>query len=98
MTQTSTALLHTCAAEECMQRISRRQLLMCLTHWRIVPKALQREVYSTIRRAQRTNVDADWSAYADAVARAIAAVREKEIKRQLRRDSHGDVLNLEAES
>ena len=87
------AVLHSCAAEACTKRIPSK-LLMCLAHWRMVPAPLQREIYRTCRLARRSCQHEHWKAYDDAVAQAIATVREKEIKRQLRRDSGGDVLDL----
>lgn len=88
--------LHTCAAEACDKQISSR-LLMCIDHWRMVPKALQRLVYSTCRNWSGVRYAAGnaHDLYRGAVTQAVAAVREKEIKRQLKKDSTGDILSLE---
>jgi hypothetical protein len=88
--------LHTCAAEGCEKQIASR-LLMCIVHWRMVPKALQRLVYSTFRNwsGSRFTSGNAHDLYRGAVTQAVAAVREKEIKRRLRKDSTGDVLNFE---
>lgn len=86
--------LHTCAAEQCDRQIA-RGLLMCLPHWRMVPAPLQRDVNSTWRTFRRGKALSALKAYRTAADRAIAAVREKEIQRQLKRDSMGDTLQLE---
>lgn len=82
-----TTALHGCAAEACDKQIERR-LLMCIEHWRMVPKALQREVLRWSHPMGRRD------GYFAAVRAAIAAVREKEVKRQQRKDSTGDVLDF----
>jgi hypothetical protein len=86
--------LHPCAAEECTREIS-RGLLMCLSHWHMVPAPLQRAVTRGYRTVRRTKALSDLRVYRAAADQAIAAVREKEIKRQMKRDSMGDTLQLE---
>lgn len=86
--------LHKCACDGCKKQIARR-LLMCLPHWRMVPAALQRGVWTTFREWNRTGASANRRAYIEAVHRAIAAVREKEIKRAVRDQSRGDNLTLQ---
>lgn len=87
--------LHTCAAEGCTKRIA-WYLLMCLPHWRMVPADLQRAIRKT------------WSAWCRvgrgpgrqllehdaACVLAVAAVREKQIKRAVKSQSRGDNLAL----
>ena len=77
------ANLHRCAAEGCTKEIS-RGLLMCIDHWRMVPHATQLEVKRAWRAFQSAGIT-ERKAYLDAVKRAVAAVREREIKRQTKR-------------
>lgn len=53
------------------------EMLMCLRHWRMVPRAIQRQVWATYRPGQcdDKNPSEAWHAAADA---AIAAVAAKE--------------------
>jgi hypothetical protein len=65
---------HTCKAIGCQHVISTR-LLMCLDHWHLVPVPLRREVVELSRNLRtRSAVDE----YRGAVARAVAAVQEKQ--------------------
>lgn len=92
-----TTSLHTCTAENCDRQI-RVGLLMCLQHWRMVPAPLQQEIYRTYRnwcRAPLGDGGLCRREYVAAVRQARAAVREKEIKRALKSQQHGDVLNFE---
>jgi hypothetical protein len=81
---------HTCAATGCQHVISTR-MLMCLDHWRMVPAPLRREVLgrrqdlrqAAPKRPQITQEEmeenqAALDAYWDTVARAVAAVEEKQ--------------------
>lgn len=70
--------LHECQAKGCNAQVP-VHLLMCPTHWAMVPKASQRVVWATYR-------ERDWSgakhqAYLDAVQAAVAAVAKKEEER-----------------
>lgn len=67
---------HTCHAKLCAAPC-RPELLMCLRHWRMVPKALQRRVYETYRPGQCDDKlpSREWREAADA---AIASVALKE--------------------
>lgn len=69
---------HTCAATGCQHLIGSR-LLMCIDHWRMVPIAIRREVLQAVKdmRVDRRNLDVV-TRYRDAVARAVAAVEEKQ--------------------
>lgn len=90
---------HNCCAEGCTRPIA-RSLLMCMTHWRMVPAPLQRDVYRTYRAWDRAPVGealALRKAYLKAAREAVTAVREKEIKRQARSVAAGDVLDFNQE-
>ena len=71
--------LHTCKAAGCQHVISAR-MLMCLDHWRMVPVPLRREIVSLARSMARdwTNAPDFVAEYRSAVARAVAAVEEKQ--------------------
>lgn len=93
-----TAKLHRCAAEGCIKQIA-VNLLMCMPHWRSVPRPLQRQVYRTWRAwinspAAKVDIRPDPS-YLSAVKDAVSAVREKEIRRALKNQQHGDNLAFE---
>ncbi len=66
----------------------------------MVPRALQRALrgawrrYNEAGRAHERTV-ADCEAVLSTRRQAIAAVREKEVKRDLKNKQHGDVLNFE---
>lgn len=47
---------HTCHAYGCNQRIN-PTLLMCLKHWRMVPKFAQNDVWATYRPGQEVRKD-----------------------------------------
>lgn len=81
---------HECEAEGCKAACPRDKF-MCLPHWRMVPAPLQREVYGAYRAFLRVKkppeaVRAAIKRLREAHAMAITSVREKEIKRQLRRE------------
>lgn len=83
---------HPCAAEGCTEACPRTHL-MCVRHWRMVPKALRNSVWAAFRRFDRQVNTGKTTREAaqellDAKARAIAAVREKEIRKELRRSEH----------
>lgn len=64
---------HRCHVPCCPERVPRR-LLMCARHWKMVPAALQRDVWATYRPGQeqgRARVSTDYLA---AAKRAIAYV------------------------
>jgi hypothetical protein len=71
--------MHPCRADECSEQVEAKHA-MCLRHWRMVPKDLQRALY----RAYRIGTD---SAYTLALNAAIAAVaaREEEARGQVSR-------------
>lgn len=93
-----TARLHACAAEACDKQIA-AHLLMCLPHWRMVPNALQRQVRRAFKAWSYAPLEGSIALrneYRAAVRDAITAVREKEIRRALRNEQHGDNLDLPA--
>jgi hypothetical protein len=71
---------HTCHAKGCKVEVS-PELLMCLKHWRMVPRELQRQVWLHYRPGQCDDrrPSRDWLDAADA---AIKAVAEKEAERK----------------
>jgi len=42
---------HTCHAAGCPREVEPK-LLMCLRHWRMVPRHLQREVYAAVKAVE----------------------------------------------
>lgn len=67
---------HHCHARGCLMP-TRPEMLMCLRHWRMVPKDLQRQVWATYRPGQCDDKQPSeaWHEAADA---AIMAVAKKE--------------------
>lgn len=63
---------HKCHARGCQREIPPR-LLMCLTHWRQVPKPLQAAVWRHYRKGQEITKDPS-AAYLEAQRAAIDAV------------------------
>ena len=62
--------LHQCALVGCDNWLSTGAMLMCYEHWRLVPKALQVELYQHWHRGNPT------SSYREVRKAAIAAVGE----------------------
>lgn len=69
---------HNCAATLCQKQIP-LNLLMCMTHWRMVPAPLARAVMDAWRWRDRGN--AQTLAYQAAVAAAVAAVQAKQVRK-----------------
>ena len=65
--------MHKCPINGCPRKVP-QHLLMCATHWRLVPKDLQREVYS----AFDDGLGAGTEEHVHACRRAIDAVNESE--------------------
>ena len=68
---------HTCHARNCNTAVPRK-MLMCRKHWRMVPRALQNDVWAHYQSGQEEGMHTpteDWHKAADA---AIKAVRIKE--------------------
>jgi len=74
-------MTHHCHARNCTTAVPPEKL-MCLRHWRMVPKAIQREVWKHYRPGQCDDKKPSeaWHRAADA---AIAAVHDKETKGRL---------------
>lgn len=66
---------HHCHARGCRSEVPPR-LLMCPSHWRKVPKPLQRDVWRTYRLGQEVTKDpsAAYLAAADAAIHAVATI------------------------
>lgn len=71
------ATQHTCHAKNCTKVVPPR-LLMCLKHWRMVPRELQHAVWATYRPGQEVDKKPS-RAYLDAARAAIEAVAAKEV-------------------
>ena len=67
---------HTCHAIECEVPVPPK-MLMCLRHWRMVPKRLQNEVWAEYRPGQEVDKKPS-RAYLAVMFRAIKAVADKE--------------------
>lgn len=74
--------VHRCHARNCPTPV-KPEMLMCLKHWRMVPKALQREVWRTYRHGQCDDKQPSRS-WHDAADAAIKAVADKEARLGLR--------------
>lgn len=69
-----------CAARGCEKPI-KPGMLMCLPHWKKVPRGLQREVYRTLREFQRSlppQRRPAWAAYLEAVGSAVESLPSPE--------------------
>ncbi len=75
-------MTHRCHAIECEARVPPDKL-MCLKHWRMVPRDLQREVWRTYRRGQEIDKRPSPD-YLMAARNAINAAAAKEGKPQPR--------------
>lgn len=76
-----TAHTHNCAAAGCQKQIP-LNLLMCMTHWRMVPAPVQREVLTSWRALGRNRQSLELAlAYRVATDKAAAAVDAKENRR-----------------
>lgn len=67
---------HTCHATACTRTVPPK-MLMCLKHWRMVPKALQEDVWDAYEPGQEIRKDPT-RAYLTAARAAINAVAAKE--------------------
>lgn len=68
---------HTCHAIGCTVAVPRK-LFMCLKHWRMVPRELQRAIWRTYSPGQEYGEAPVTPAYLDAARAAKEAVRAKE--------------------
>lgn len=71
-------MTHTCHARSCVVAVPPR-LLMCLTHWRMVPKPLQQRVWAEYRPGQEVDKNPSRE-YLAAAQRAIDHVAKREGK------------------
>lgn len=69
-------MTHLCHADNCNAFVPPK-MLMCLKHWRMVPKPLQAAVWAEYRPGQEVDKRPS-AAYMDVQRAAIAAVAEKE--------------------
>jgi hypothetical protein len=67
---------HTCHARNCAKEVPPK-LLMCLKHWRMVPRDLQRAVWAAYHEGQEITKDPSLE-YLRAARAAIQAVAAKE--------------------
>lgn len=67
---------HHCHAKACGKPVPPERL-MCLSHWRMVPRDLQRAVWAAYRAGQCQDMDPS-AAWLKAANAAIAAVAKKE--------------------
>jgi hypothetical protein len=68
---------HVCAAIDCTARI-KPGLLMCAPHWRLVPKLIQAEVWTTWRALTKGEIGSV-PRYREAVEKAVDAVFAAEL-------------------
>lgn len=70
---------HECHARGCHRSVPPR-MLMCRTHWFMVPKRLQDEVWATYRPGQERDKSPS-DEYLEAARAAVAAVADEEARR-----------------
>ena len=70
---------HKCHALGCEKEVPPK-MLMCLSHWRMVPRDLQREIWRTYRLGQEVDKRPS-PEYITTQRKAVYAVFEKEQKR-----------------
>ncbi len=90
---------HACAAAPCREACPPAHL-MCVRHWRMVPMALRREIWTALRAVRRVPATRAED-YLQAVRAlratqdaAIAAVRAKEVAKQDRIDKVQNTLGI----
>lgn len=71
---------HACCATGCNKQVP-LNLLMCMTHWRMVPAPVQREVLAAWRLRTRRGDRSDVEAHQAATAKAVAAVEAKQVRK-----------------
>jgi len=67
-----------CAAKSCNLRVDKK-FLMCATHWRMVPKQIQDDIYRTYRPKQEDNLAMVSVAYRGAMMAAVESVDKREV-------------------
>ncbi|TCS35832.1 hypothetical protein EDC30_109131 [Paucimonas lemoignei] len=78
-------MTHTCHIPHCPVAVPPERL-MCLKHWRMVPKDLQRDVWRHYRPGQCNDKNPS-AAYLGAARAAIQAVQDKLLKKANNNDS-----------
>ncbi len=76
---------HRCHARGCVRVVPPR-MLMCIGHWKMVPRELQRDVWAQYREGQERRKDPSVD-YLDAADAAIRAVAELEAERAAKREA-----------
>lgn len=76
--------MHKCAAVPCTKTVE-DDLLMCLRHWRMVPKDIQRRIWQHYRRGQSAATSS--AEYNAAYDDAVNAVRTIEGRRPVPRSN-----------
>lgn len=76
MSSANPKILHDCAVRPCPVRIPRR-MLMCVGHWRQVPKPLQDAVWATYKPGQERDGEQPSHDYRIAMHAAVQAVRSR---------------------
>jgi hypothetical protein len=68
-------MTHRCHAKGCAREVD-PSLLMCLSHWRLVPKPLQRQVWLHYRKGQEAdkNPSREYLAAADQAIKAVEQI------------------------
>ena len=69
-------LKHECHATGCVVEVPPK-MLMCIRHWRMVPRTLQQKIWATYRIGQEIRKDPTRE-YLDAQRAAVRAVEQKE--------------------
>jgi len=72
---------HTCHARDCLVPV-RPELLMCLRHWRMVPRTIQRAVWAAYRPGQCDDkrVSDAWLLAADAAIGFVARTEGQSVR------------------
>ena len=77
----SAELPHTCHARDCGAAV-RPELLMCLRHWRMVPRTIQRAVWAAYRPGQCADMRPSeaWHRAADAAIGYVARAEGRAVR------------------
>ena len=74
-------VMTSCRVPECREKIPLWKL-MCVTHWRMVPRAIQRRVFATLSTYRERGTEVARAQYSHAVDDAIQSVRVAQDKRK----------------
>lgn len=75
------AATHKCWADNCNRQVPLR-MLMCIAHWKLVPKHLQQDVWNAYTNGQEqdhSRINDNWKTAVDAAVRAVR-IRENEAR------------------